>query len=226
MSSLEDGLWRSAKASGAITAARLVKATATDGVIAQAASGKDKVIGAAGQKVGIADAKTGDYIAFGMSRVCFGGAVAFGDPIASDATGKAVKAGFGDQVAGYALEAGVSGDEGLVFIAPSPTGMMKVVGALPAFAANDSVLPAGSVEHEGVYTVPATAGASTVTLPAGAEDNTRIHVIANGTLNGHTVQYRDATGPVNLTAALTASKRHMQSFVKLSGAWYPAGVAP
>lgn len=97
--------------------------------------------------------------------------------------------------------------------------------ALPAFAANDSV-PA-ALAHDAVYDVPATGAASTVTLPAAAPDGTRVYFHADGVKNGHTVQYRDATGPVNLTAALTASKRHLAVAVKLAGKWaVTATVAP
>lgn len=97
--------------------------------------------------------------------------------------------------------------------------------ALPAFAANDSV-PA-DIEHDVVYDVPATAAASTVTLPVAAPDGTRAYFAADGTKNGHTVQYRDATGPVNLTTALTASKRHLVVAVKLGGKWFAnAYIAP
>lgn len=96
---------------------------------------------------------------------------------------------------------------------------------LPAFVANDSIPT--DIEHDAVYVVPATGAASTVTLPAGAKDGTRAYFFADGAANGHTVQYRDATGPVNLTAALTASKRHVATAVKVGGKWaVTANVAP
>ena len=81
------------------------------------------------------------------------------------------------------------------------------------FAMNDAA-PATLV-HEATYKVPTTGAASTVTLPAAATVGTRCHFIADGALNGHTVTYRDATGPTSLTTALTASKRHMVTAIKL-----------
>lgn len=103
----------------------------------------------------------------------------------------------------------------------SLTGLASTVTtALPAFASNDSILTAGAAISGNTYTVPATGAASTVTLPAAAADGTILLIIANGTLNAHTVQYRDATGPTNLTTALTASKRHFVIAEKVGGAWY------
>lgn len=94
----------------------------------------------------------------------------------------------------------------------------------PAFAANDSVV-ANNPNSGTIFAIPATAAASTVTLPATAVDGTVLYFVADGTLNGHTVQYRDATGPVNLTTALTASKRHLVVAVRngatgAGGKWY------
>jgi hypothetical protein len=87
-----------------------------------------------------------------------------------------------------------------------------------AFVANDLVLT--SVAQDAVYDVPTTAGVSTVTLPAAAPDGSRVLFAADGTKNGHTVQYRDATGPVALTTALLASKRHLVECVKRGGKWF------
>lgn len=87
-----------------------------------------------------------------------------------------------------------------------------------AFAANDLVIGA-SPSSGSLYDIPATAAASTVTLPATATEGTELTFVADGTKNAHTVQYRDATGPVNLTTALTASKRHMVKAVFLNSKW-------
>ncbi len=95
-----------------------------------------------------------------------------------------------------------------------------------AFAANDLVI-AANPESGTVFDVPTTAGVSTVTLPASAREGTTIQFVADGTKNGHTVQYRDATGPVNLTTALLASKRHLVVATYLNSKWYAnAYVAP
>jgi hypothetical protein len=99
-------------------------------------------------------------------------------------------------------------------------GEPAVIGALPAQVANDFILTAGGVIPEAVYDVGTTAGVSTVTLPASSVEGVRITFVADGTKNGHTVQYRDATGPVNLTTALTASKRHLVVCQFLGGKWH------
>jgi hypothetical protein len=97
--------------------------------------------------------------------------------------------------------------------------------AVGAFVANDYVL--ATVINNAVYDVPTTAGASTVTLPLAAPDGTVAYFAADGTKNGHTVQYRDVTGPVNLTTALTALKRHLVVVAKRDGKWVAnAYVAP
>lgn len=94
-----------------------------------------------------------------------------------------------------------------------------------AFVANDYAPTV--VENGAVYDIPTTAGVSTVTLPAAALDGTLAYFAADGTKNGHTVQYRDATGPVSLTTALVASKRHLVQVVKVAGRWIAnAYVAP
>jgi hypothetical protein len=90
--------------------------------------------------------------------------------------------------------------------------------AAPAFVSNDSA-PADIV-NGATYTVPATGAASTVTLPAATADGTVAYFVADGTNNANTVQYRDATGPTNLTTALTASKRHLVVVNKSGGKWF------
>lgn len=87
-----------------------------------------------------------------------------------------------------------------------------------SFVSNDLVI--GDSPNPGaIFEIPATGAASTVTLPATATEGTIIYFVADGTLNGHTVQYRDATGPTNLTTALTASKAHAVTAIFLNGAW-------
>jgi hypothetical protein len=89
--------------------------------------------------------------------------------------------------------------------------------AVAAFSLNDWA-PA-AIANGAVYDVPTTGAASTITLPAGAPSGTIAYFHADGVKNGHTVQYRDATGPLNLSAALTASKRHVAIAVKRGAAW-------
>jgi hypothetical protein len=119
---------------------------------------------------------------------------------------------------------------GRVWAVSSTKGVLVETLALPdrlcrvptsiAFVANDYVLTAAACLHDAVIDVPLTGAASTVTLPAAAPDGSRISFCADGTKNGHTVTYRDATGPTNLTTALTASKRHLVVCVKQAGAWF------
>lgn len=97
-------------------------------------------------------------------------------------------------------------------------GLETVPTALPAFTANNINL-ADNPNSGAVYDVPTTAAASTITLPATAVDGTILYFTADGTKNAHTVQYRDATGPTNLTAALTAAKRHLVIAIRKGPIW-------
>jgi hypothetical protein len=94
------------------------------------------------------------------------------------------------------------------------------VGTMPQYVANNCALTVGVIVHDAIYDVPATSAASTVTLPVDAPDATRVTFAANGTKNAHTVQYRDSSGPTNITTALTASKRHLVIAQKLGGMWF------
>lgn len=117
---------------------------------------------------------------------------------------------------------GLTGSEVRVGIGPlfgAPFGGAGVgggLGTLAAFAANTITPAATALADGGVYDVPTTAAASTIVLPAAAAVGTRLTFCADGTKNGHTVQYIDATGSVAITTALTASKRHMVVAVKES----------
>lgn len=88
-----------------------------------------------------------------------------------------------------------------------------------AFAANDSII-ASNPPSGTTYDIPTTGAASTVTLPDTAAEGTILYFTADGTKNGHTVQYRDATGPANLTTALTASKRHLAVAIHQGDKWF------
>lgn len=91
---------------------------------------------------------------------------------------------------------------------------------LPAHASNDVILTTALAISGSLFDIATTASATTVTLPAVATEGAELTFVADGTKNGHTVQYRDATGPVNLTTALTASKRHMVKATYLNSKWY------
>lgn len=106
------------------------------------------------------------------------------------------------------------------------SGVPLTVTAAPAYVANDLIIPASPASGT-VYDVPTTAAASTVTLPDTADSGTVLYFKADGTKNGHTVQYRQATGPTNLSTALTASKRHLVIAVFQGTTWaVNAYVAP
>lgn len=91
--------------------------------------------------------------------------------------------------------------------------------ALPAHVSNDVIVTSALAIHGTVFDIATTASATTVTLPATAIEGTELTFVADGAKNGHTVQYRDATGPANLTTALPASKRHRVVATYLNGAW-------
>lgn len=71
----------------------------------------------AGKKaLGVVDVSTDKdqlcpYAAFGILLVVAGGTVAIGDSVTSDENGKAVKATSSDEINGYALDNGVTGQE-------------------------------------------------------------------------------------------------------------------
>lgn len=105
------------------------------------------------------------------------------------------------------------------FLSGAPSGAVAPEATLPAFTSNN-INVANNPANGSIFSVPATGAASTITLPATAIEGTSIQFVANGTLNANTVQYRDATGPTNLTTALTASKRHLVIATFDGGAWY------
>jgi hypothetical protein len=137
--------------------------------------------------------------------------------VTADATGASIAGRVWkvDSVKGVAVQK-LSGGSG----SPASTlgGLEMVETTLAAFSSNNINVPSDPASGA-VYEIPATAAASTVTLPATAAEGTELTFLADGTLNGHTVQYRDATGPVNVTTALTASKRHMVKAVFLNSVW-------
>jgi len=72
------------------------------------------------------------------------------------------------------------------------------------------------------YLVPTTAANSTISLgTTGAVRGDTVCFTADGTVNGHTVQYR--SGTTNISAALTASKIHGVTLVFDGTGWAVAG---
>lgn len=99
-----------------------------------------------------------------------------------------------------------------------PAGAPSIKGVLPAHVSNDFILPLANVIPESVYDVGTTAAASFVTLPAGAQEGAKIYFVADGTKNGHTVQFRDVATVI--TTALIASKRFLVVAIFLGGKWF------
>jgi hypothetical protein len=108
-----------------------------------------------------------------------------------------------------------------VLVQKSIGGSASFISAQPAVGSytTNNYAPAAIV-NGATYDVPTTGAASTITLPAAAQDGTIAYFAADGTKNGHTVQYVDATGSANLTTALTASKRHLVVVNKRGGKWF------
>lgn len=149
-----------------------------------------------------------------LTSVCY---VLDDQTVTADATGASVagRVWAVDATKGVAVQK-LSGGSG----SPGSTvgGLELVETTLAAFSSNNINVPSDP-SSGAVYEIPATGAASTVTLPATANEGTELTFLADGTLNGHTVQYRDATGPTNITTALTASKRHSVKATFLNSAW-------
>lgn len=95
---------------------RIIKYGALPAVAVQASAASDALMGVSdglgANAVGIGF----DAIKGGIAKVVYGGPVALGDPLTSDAEGRAVKAAAGDRIIGFAELPGVLGDEGSVSI--------------------------------------------------------------------------------------------------------------
>jgi hypothetical protein len=131
------------------------------------------------------------------------------------------------QVAGVVLKVSTEG----VLVMALPWGFalpchLPALNALGAFAAGDLAITSAMLVHEAVYDLPATAANSTISLPtAVGNEGKRVHFVADGTKNGHTLTLRDVATAI--TAAATASKRLMFTAVARDGKWYATlAIAP
>lgn len=113
---------KSYTAEGVIPPYRIVKFGAADGGVLVAAAATDKLIGVTGRLGLAAIGDRGDVGRLGIDEVEYGGAVASGDPLTSDAVGRAVvaapAAGANVRIIGFAEVAGVLGDIGSLYISP------------------------------------------------------------------------------------------------------------
>lgn len=106
------------RAQAAVAPYRIVKPTATEGVFAQASAATDRLYGVStSEGADAADAPL-DIETIGIVSVLYGGAVAAGAPLTSDAQGRAVTAAAGNKIVGYAHESGALDEIGSVRIAP------------------------------------------------------------------------------------------------------------
>lgn len=108
-------------AEGAIAPFRIVKAGSADGNYLQAAAATDFLIGVC-EAVGPAAGERLDVVKVGIADVEYGGTVTRGQPITSDANGKAVAAapaaGSNVRIIGFAEVSAVAGDISPMLIAP------------------------------------------------------------------------------------------------------------
>lgn len=116
------GLIKSLEATAAITKRRLVKFGAADGAGVQAADATAFIVGVSSD-VDTAIGERCSVLSTGcIADVEYGGNVTRGDPLTSDANGKAVAAapagGTNNYIVGFAEVSGVSGDIGSVYVVP------------------------------------------------------------------------------------------------------------
>ena len=88
-----------------------------EGKLIQATSSNDKIIGASAD-IDIKEGSMADVVHLGATKIQFGATISAGDFITSDENGCAKVAAQGENIVGFALEAGVSGDIKTVVIAP------------------------------------------------------------------------------------------------------------
>lgn len=106
------------KATGEVKPFRALKATSTDGVIAQASAVDDPLVGVSGE-FGVGS--TGGDLSMYYMGICpleYGDNVAFGDPLTADSDGRLVPAAPGQRFIAIAYEEGDEGTIGSGLIAP------------------------------------------------------------------------------------------------------------
>jgi hypothetical protein len=113
-------LTKSLVAGAAVAAYRIVKQS-DDNTVIQGAAVSDKLIGISDSLGAVSAARCEVHLA-GVAEVEYGGNVAVGDPLTSDANGTAVvaapAAGVNNRLIGFAMVAGAASDIGSCNIAP------------------------------------------------------------------------------------------------------------
>ncbi|RJP20724.1 MAG: DUF2190 domain-containing protein [Deltaproteobacteria bacterium] len=113
-------LTKSLVAGAAVAAYRIVKQS-DDNTVVQGAAATDKLMGIS-DNLGAANGARCEVHLAGPVEVEYGGNVAVGDPLTSDANGKAVVAapavGVNNRIIGFAVVAGAASDIGSCNIAP------------------------------------------------------------------------------------------------------------
>lgn len=116
------GLTKSFTAEAAVSPYRIVKFGTGDDKVIQAAAVSDAMFGVA-NNLGGDIGKRCDVIMEGTAEVEYGGTITRGQPLTSDANGKAAAsapaAGINNRIIGFALVSGVAGDIGSVQLSPS-----------------------------------------------------------------------------------------------------------
>lgn len=116
-------------AGAAVEPFRIVKFGDADGKYVQSSSSADLHAGVS-ESLGAAEGERLDVCRIGIAAVRYGGTVARGQKLTSDADGKAVVAKEGDQIIGTAEVSGVADDIGSVLIAPAGSTIKRGVAAV------------------------------------------------------------------------------------------------
>ncbi len=114
-----EGLIINYAAGATVNPLRFVKHGSSNTEAVQASGPTDAIIGASDQLGADAAGDPLDVIRSGLAEIEYGGNVTRGDPLTSDAEGRAVTATVdGSRIAGFAEVSGVSGDHGSYHAAP------------------------------------------------------------------------------------------------------------
>ncbi|HXS18967.1 MAG TPA: DUF2190 family protein [Polyangiaceae bacterium] len=105
------------KAAADLNPYRILKGNANDGEVLQSSAAADKHLGVSGPDA-VTSGNTASLHVDGIVPVEYGGNVAVGDPLTSDANGKAVVATAGQRSIGFAQEVGDDGTIGSAHLAP------------------------------------------------------------------------------------------------------------